>query len=111
MISHEFLIHRAETTLDKEPISAQDTEQAKKRIKTKIKSKEDAFVVIASYNLLNRAIKIKEYKKIIGYVYCENHMQNWKRLNHKQEQNSNDLRHPLKMKNSYYDHLDCVQTH
>lgn len=40
---------------------------AKAQILEKVKTKEDAFLVLCSLNILNAVVKKKEYKDIVGY--------------------------------------------
>lgn len=44
-----------------------EVEEAIKQIVRAVKTKNDAFLVLCSLNLLNAAVKIDEYKELIGY--------------------------------------------
>ena len=48
-------------------ITKHDVELASQRIKSKVFSSKDLFVVLCSLNLLNAAIKRKEFKKSLSY--------------------------------------------
>lgn len=44
-----------------------EVEEAVKQIIRTVRTKNDAFLVLCSLNLLNAAVKIDEYKELIGY--------------------------------------------
>jgi hypothetical protein len=63
----EFVKHKSKDLSEKQEIDVENIEIAWKNRNMEIKSIEDCFLLIASLNLLNSAIKDKSNKRIIHY--------------------------------------------
>lgn len=52
-------------------MTTNDIEEAMRNVKRAINTKNDSFLVLSSLNLLNAAVKIEEYKDLVGYGFIK----------------------------------------